>query len=243
MCTVSYITKDGLRYFTSNRDENSSRQAAIMPAAEIQNGKKIIFPTDPAGGGTWFAVAEDGTMGILLNGAFQKHIPFYPYRKSRGLVLLDLMTAPEGLSHFHSDYLEKIEPFTIVFFQHKKLHELRWDGHHKHCRQLNSDSNYIWSSVTLYDDEAINKRERLFQQFITRIPEVDTFSIRNFHTNNHGDFENGFVISRQNGIQTQCITQAIVGDDNVRFFYEDLLLNCQQEQIIELNHERIIEKA
>ena len=243
MCTVSYITKDGLRYFTSNRDENINRQAAVMPATEVLNGKKIIFPADPAGGGTWFAVAEDGTTGILLNGAFQKHIPFYPYRKSRGLVLLDLMAAPEGLSYFRNTYLEKVEPFTIIFFQQKKLYELRWDGHQKYSKQLNTDSNYIWSSVTLYDDDTIVERENFFQQFITKSPVVDNFSIRGLHKNNHDDFENGFIISRRNGIQTQCITQAIVGEDNIRIFYEDLLLNCQQEQIIELNHEKIIEKA
>ena len=215
----------------------------MMPAAEVRNGKKIIFPADPAGGGTWFAIAEDGTTGILLNGAFQKHIPFYPYRKSRGLVLLDLMAATEGLHHFHHVYLEKIEPFTVVFFQQKNLYELRWDGCQKYTQQLNTDSNYIWSSVTLYDDEAIDKRKRLFQHFITENPVIDNFFIRNFHRNNHDDFENGFIISRRNGIQTQCITQAVVEEDNIRLFHQDLLLNSQHEQIIEVSHERIIEKV
>ena len=76
MCTVSYITNNGHTYFTSNRDENRNRKAAAMPQTEIRNGKKIISPKDPACGGTWFAVDEKGTVGILLNGAFQKHIHF-----------------------------------------------------------------------------------------------------------------------------------------------------------------------
>jgi len=214
-----------------------------MPAAEIRNGKKIVFPKDPVGGGSWFAIADDGTTGILLNGAFQKHIPFYPYRKSRGLILLDLVAAPEGLFFFHNACLEKIEPFTIVFLQHKKLYEFRWDGYQKHFQQLDADCNYIWSSVTLYDAEAIDKREKIFQHFITKNPVINSYSIRNFHGNNYDDFENGFIISRRNGMQTHCITQAVVGEDSIRLFHHDLLLNCQQEQIVEVNHERIIEKA
>jgi len=243
MCTVSYITRDGKKYLTSNRDENINRKSATMPVVEICNGKKIIFPKDPVGGGTWFAVAEDGTTGILLNGAFQKHIPFYPYRKSRGFILLDLMSAPEGLTHFKNTCLEKIEPFTVVFFQHKKLYEFRWDGHQKYFKQLDTDGNYIWSSVTLYDAEAIDKREKLFQYFIAGSTVIDSSSILNFHGNNYNDFENGFIISRRNGIQTQCITQAVIEDESIRFFHQDLLLNSRHEQIVELNHERITEKA
>lgn len=214
-----------------------------MPAAEIRNGKKIIFPKDPVGGGTWFAVNEDGTTGILLNGAFQKHIPFYPYKKSRGLVLLDLMDAPEGLAYFHNASLEKIQSFTIVFFQHKNLYEFRWDEHQKYIQQLDADSNYIWSSVTLYDAAVIEKREKLFQHFIDNNPVINNHSIRDFHGSNFDDIENGFIISRRNGIQTQCITQAVVEENSIRLFHHSLLLNHQHEQIIEINHDKVIEKT
>ncbi|MGL1516781.1 NRDE family protein, partial [Vibrio parahaemolyticus] len=48
------------------------------------------FPKDPDGGGTWIALKENGDVAILLNGAFENHIPAYPYRRSRGLIFLDI---------------------------------------------------------------------------------------------------------------------------------------------------------
>ncbi len=241
MCTVSYITNNGHTYFTSNRDENRNRKAAAMPQTEIRNGKKIIFPKDPAGGGTWFAVDEKGTVGILLNGAFQKHIPLYPYRKSRGLILLDLMDAQDGSYHFQTTGLANIEPFTIIFFQNEKLSELRWDGHQKYFQQLDNHSDYIWSSVTLYSDKTISKRKMLFEGFIADKSVINSKSIYGFHRNAYGDHENGFVINRRNGIKTQCITQAIFQHDSIKLCHHDLLLDHRDEQTIEKRYEEICE--
>ena len=242
MCTVSYIAGRNRKYFTSNRDENKNRESAATPQTEIRNGKKITFPKVPVGGGTWFAVSENGTVGILLNGAFQKHTPFYPYRKSRGLILLDLMDAEDGVVFFYNAFLENIEPFTMIYFYSNKLYELRWDGHQKHFLRLDVALNYIWSSVTLYNNDAIDKRGKLFQDFIANDLSVNSRSILDFHCNNYDDYENGFIIKRNNGIQTQCITQAIIRESNIRLLHHDLIRNCQHEQIIEIQHAGIIEK-
>lgn len=212
-----------------------------MPQVEIRNGKKIIFPKDPEGGGTWFAVDERGTVGILLNGAFQKHIPVYSYRKSRGLILLDLVNAQDGVYYFQTTGLIDIEPFTIVFFQNKKLYELRWDGHQKHFQQLDNHNNYIWSSVTLYSDKIISKRKMLFEDFIASKSFINSQSIYDFHKNAHGDHKNGFVINRRNGIKTQCITQAIFQQDSITLCHYDLLLHRQYEQTIATPYEEICE--
>ena len=243
MCTVSYIGREDLKYFTSNRDENKSRPVAGMPETETRNGKKITFPKDPVAGGTWFAVSGNGTVGVLLNGAFQKHIPAYPYQKSRGLILLELMDAPEGIRYFDKTLPEKIEPFTIIFFQNEILYELRWDGHQKYRQQLDTDGNYIWSSVTLYSKDVIHKRNQLFRNFIADSTLITGKSIREFHVNNHNDYENGFVIRRPNGIQTQSITQAVIEEDHIRFFYYDMLFNRTEEQIIQVQKQETIEKG
>ena len=215
--------------------------AAAMPQTEIRNGKKIIFPKDPAGGGTWFAVDDMGTAGILLNGAFQKHIPVYPYRKSRGLILLDLVNAQDGLYYFQTTDLIYIEPFTIVFFQNKKLYELRWDGRQKHFLQLDNHKNYIWSSVTLYSDAIINKRKMLFEDFVANRSFITSQSIYDFHRKANGDHENGFVINRGNGIKTQCITQAIFQQDGMTLRHHDLLLDRHDEKTITAPYEEICE--
>ena len=50
---------------------------------------------------------------------------------------------------------------------------------------------------------------------------------------NNGDDENGFVISRQTGMKTFSITQAVVKQGNIQFLHTDLL---QQKQFEETMH-------
>ena len=59
----------------------------------IGPGEKIIFPKDPKAGGTWYAIDEFGTILVLLNGADEKHKVQLPYRKSRGLIVLDIISS------------------------------------------------------------------------------------------------------------------------------------------------------
>lgn len=234
MCTVSYIVQGRDKYFTSNRDENILRPAAVMPQTFTFKGKSLTFPKDPHAGGSWFVVAENGTIGILLNGAFEKHIPVYPYRKSRGLLLLE-MVAEESVHEFFEQYdLTRIEPFTIILFSNDQLFEFRWDSSRKFSKQLTLDKNHIWSSSTLYDTAAMNKREELFRNFTATYPQPNAELIRNFHSDNHGDDQNGFIINRDNGIQTQSITQAVIQQDQLILIHQDLISRQQQEQMIQL---------
>ena len=92
MCTVSFVpTKNGV-CITSNRDEKVSRKKAISPQKTTINNKVITFPKDPQAGGTWFA-HDDKNVIVLLNGAEEKHISKGNYRKSRGLIVLDLISS------------------------------------------------------------------------------------------------------------------------------------------------------
>lgn len=223
MCTLTYINNNGCRYFTSNRDENNNRPTPVKIETILSNNKNIQFPKDPLAGGTWFAISDKPEVAVLLNGAFKKHIPEYPYKKSRGLILLELITDNDPKTAFQEISLEKIEPFTIIYAGKKELIELRWDGRIKHTHHLVPDNNYIWSSSTLYDAAAIYKRERLFEQFVNNTGVVNEKVIFDFHMQNHNDPENGFMISRVNGIQTQSITQAVLQEDYIHIFYWNLL--------------------
>lgn len=240
MCTVSYIVQGRDKYFTSNRDENKLRPAAAMPQSITRKGENITFPRDPHAGGTWFAVTQRGTIAILLNGAFEKHIPVYPYRKSRGLLLLE-MVAEESVHEFFEQYdLTRIEPFTIILFSNDRLFEFRWDSSRKFSKELATDKNHIWLSATLYDAAAMNKREELFRNFTATHPLLNGGLIRNFHSDNHGDDQNGFIINQDNGIQTQSITQAVIKEDQLFLIHQDLISREQQEQIIQLQKRRTI---
>ena len=235
MCTVSFVSANGNIIITSNRDENIQRPTAAAPDFEMQGQKKIIFPKDAKAGGTWFAACSNGAVAVLLNGAFVKHIPTPPYRKSRGLVLLDIIEAAEPYDFFTGMNLHQIEPFTVILYQPGTLHELRWDGNNKHDKLLAVSGNYIWSSATLYTDEVIEERKNKFDDFINSEKKITAGLIHDFHNTNHGDDENGFIINRETGMKTFSITQAIISSDKIDFIHTDLLQHQQYEEILHIN--------
>ncbi len=236
MCTVSFISVNGTAIITSNRDENVQRKTAYAPAVELLNNKKIIFPKDSKAGGTWFAASDTGVITVLLNGAFVKHMVKPPYRKSRGLVLLDIIGSGNPLSFFQEMSLQDIEPFTLILCQQGTLHDLRWDGVVKHELLLRYTGNYIWSSATLYNAEVIKHRKNLFERFIesTTTPTVDL--IHAFHSNNHRDEENGFIINRETGMKTFSITQAVLQPGEINFLHTDLLEHQKFEETLHISN-------
>ncbi len=234
MCTVSFVSTGGSVIITSNRDENIQRETAAAPAFEQLKNIKIIFPKDTRAGGTWFAAGDNGVVTVLLNGAFVKHYPSPPYRKSRGLVLLDIIASDEPFLFFNEMDLANIEPFTVILYQTGNLHELKWDGKQKHVLQLDVQQNHIWSSATLYTDEVIGHRKNLFDRFIADTGTITSASVYHFHNNNNRDEENGFVINRQTGMKTFSITQALIQDNSINFIHHDLLQHQQFEETMHI---------
>lgn len=222
MCTVSFIYSGGKRFITSNRDEHVSRPLAFRPQEEIIGNTKVLFPKDPKAGGTWFALNEFGSVAVLLNGGFVNHVPSGNYARSRGLVLLDVISSEHPYALLQNMELLNIEPFTLILFNGNLL-EFRWDGHQKYYRPLDATKNHIWSSATLYTDEVIEHRRELFQKFTDGKTQIVGSSVIDFHSNNHDDFENGFIIDRDSGLKTFSVTQAILDDEDVRMHHLDLL--------------------
>ena len=128
MCTVTYIPVNNKYFISSNRDEKSNRGQAIPPAVYRQNDKMLIFPKDPDAGGSWIALHENGNAAVLLNGAFEKHDPLPPFRKSRGLIFLNIISQEKPVRYFQQADLLQIEPFTLVIAENNNLYECRWDG-------------------------------------------------------------------------------------------------------------------
>ncbi|MEK6155378.1 NRDE family protein [Flavobacteriaceae bacterium 3-367] len=223
MCTVSFLPSKDRFFITSNRDEQPSRSVAFEPVEEVTHNCRLIYPKDPKAGGTWFAVNENGNVCVLLNGAFEKHISQGNYAMSRGLVLLKVISAATPVFELRTIDLQRIEPFTIILFVNRELLEFRWDGHRKYFKELDSAQAYIWSSATLYDAVVRRQRETLFDGFLKRTTVVRPEDIIGFHSNNHDDFENGFVINRNDSLKTLSITQAIVDEDEIGLNHMDLL--------------------
>lgn len=222
MCTVTYIpTKEGC-IITSNRDEKITRERAISPQEYWMEGKKIIFPKDPKAGGTWVAHSETKIV-VLLNGAQEKHVPKSNYRKSRGLVVLELTSAENSLEYWKTSDLTDIEPFTIVLFESNKLVQLQWNGVEKTEEVIDEKQFYIWSSSTLYSKETREQRKTWFYNFMQNKSNPTAEEILDFHQFTESENkEFGLQINRNDVLKTISITQCKVTNDKIEMVYLDL---------------------
>lgn len=234
MCTVTYIPVNGKYFISSNRDEKNNRSQAVPPAVYKFNNKILIFPKDADAGGSWIALHENGNAAVLLNGAFEKHEPLPPYKKSRGLILLNIISGERPVRFFHQIDLLQIEPFTLVILDNTNLYECRWDGHKKHCQQLKKHRPYIWSSVTLYDKEIVKKREQWFANFLNNNPHPTQKDILEFHQfTGDGDNNNDLVMDREGVFATVSITSMLLTAERGSMKYLDLKNNSTHEKKIE----------
>ncbi len=224
MCTVSFVNANGKIIITSNRDEKVIRPNAIEPKNYLVNNKKIIFPKDNKAGGTWFAIDEYSNILVLLNGAEEKHIVTGNYRKSRGLIVLELISSKSPIVAWEEINLDNIEPFTLVLFENRQLYQLRWNGETKSVLELNPEQNHIWSSSTLYPAAIREKRAAWFTTFLDTKPEVDADELFSFHRyTEEKNEENGLVINRGETMKTLSITQAVIDQNKVALFHYDLI--------------------
>lgn len=217
---------NGKTIITSNRDEKVIRPNAIEPKNYLINNKNIIFPKDPKAGGTWFAVDESGTTLVLLNGAKEKHSVKSSYRKSRGLIVLDMISNSSPKDFWQEIDLENIEPFTLVLFQDNELFQLQWNGINKESILLDTEKNHVWSSVTLYPKDIRGNRSNWFYTFLASNPEVSEQEMLYFHRYTQAENqENGLVINRNDELKTLSITQAVTEINRVAILHSDLIAN------------------
>jgi hypothetical protein len=224
MCTVSFVCTNDKIIITSNRDEQVLRPSAIEPKNYTINGKNIIYPKDPKAGGTWYAVDEVGTVLVLLNGAEEKHQVQLPYRKSRGVIVLEMISSASSKEFWEKIDLDTIEPFTLVLFQEKQLFQLRWNGIEKQSIALESHKNYVWSSSTLYPKAIREQRSKWFYSFLEATPEITDKKMLYFHQ--HTEAENsdhGLVINRNDEMKTLSITQSVIEKNKVMIRHLDLI--------------------
>ncbi|TAE70821.1 MAG: hypothetical protein EAZ85_11405 [Bacteroidetes bacterium] len=226
MCTVTFvIEKKGQIIITSSRDEQSTRPQALKPQKILLNEKNILFPKDEKAGGTWFVVDELGNALVLLNGGFEPHIQQKTYRKSRGLIVLDIFAEKNILLTFDEIDLEDIEPFTLILWTKENfLYELIWDGIAKYSQILDHKKPHIYSSVTLYKPEIRAKRKKWFESFLEQNKQISASLLQKFHTTTQtNDTENGLVINRNNQVKTYSVTQVTIDDKKINMVHQDLL--------------------
>lgn len=224
MCTVSFIQHKSQTILTSNRDEHHSRPNAFPPSIYQSGNYTLIYCKDAMANGTWMVLRNDNTVIVLLNGAFIRHEMRPVYKKSRGLIVLEIINDKNCLNKFIEYDFTNIEPFTIVLYSNNRLHECIWNGDKKFVTEKPTKESHIWSSVTLYDEDVRQKKQELFQHFLQANTEPDQSEILEFH-HSAQDLENGFIINRNNQLLTFSISQAILTDTAATFHHHDIIEN------------------
>lgn len=229
MCTVSFVPAGPQKFIlTSNRDETVQRGLASAPHRLQHHEINIICPQDPLAHGTWIAAAENGKLACLLNGAFVKHQRELPYRKSRGMVVLDSLTYSSATDFAtHYDF-SAIEPFTMVMVTNQPavlLHELRWDGAVKHFKRLNENEFHLWSSVTLYNEEQVAEKERAFRKRLAGCKAVNAFQLIDIHRKDFLYEEWVKPPQRVQEVATLSVTGVDCSGESLIMHYRDLVRN------------------
>jgi hypothetical protein len=223
MCTVTYLPTPSGFILTSNRDEALVRKPAENPQIEIIGGREVLFPRDGDAGGTWVATSDNKRTVCLLNGAFKRHERKLPYRKSRGLVVLDFFKT-NSASDFHKNYdLQGIEPFTLVIIEAGELFEFRWNGQEKFFKALDPRQPNIHCSATLYTDEVIAMREKWFAAWLSKRQVYGVNDILSFHLfAGEGDEHTQVRMSIYGIVKTVSITCIHITGNKQRMYYSDL---------------------
>jgi len=226
MCTVTFIPFGEKVFITSNRDEKHFREPATYPLPFQRKTGTLVFPRDGDAGGTWIALHENGNALVFLNGGRVPHQPQPPYRISRGLVLLELLDTDAPYFHFLEMNLEGIEPFTAIIWDNRELYECRWDGSRKYPSCLNAQEAHIWSSVTLYDEVAINKRRQWFESWCKTAQHPTLDEILMFHQfAGDEDDHNDLLMHRDAHVFTVSITGMELKRGRGLIKYLDLIRN------------------
>jgi hypothetical protein len=233
MCTVTWIpASTGGHFLTSNRDEAPLRAAVDLAHRQSPMGEFLHYPVDQGAGGTWFCISENQRAVCLLNGAKRKHKHAPPYRRSRGLIVLDAYDYTDFNVFVRDHNLNGVEPFTMILAENDSAKSLIWNGRKKEVIDVPSGKPCIWSSSTLYPYQVREKRRKLFSQFIAAIPEPTLEDVLQFHQLETGDIHNGFIMNRENRVRTISITATHLGGEAPYWIHKDLLHHQTERRVL-----------
>ncbi len=239
MCTVSFVYKGGTDFIlTSNRDESILRKT-IIPKLYEEESVLAVYPKDMVAGGTWIGVSSRKRVLCLLNGAFVKHAREVSYKKSRGVLVKELLAVVDVEQEIKNYNFNRIEPFTLIIVDWSvelKLIELIWDGVNAEVTHLPLKSR-IWSSSTLYNNDMKALRERWFSEYLSQngSSHDELFYFHEYY--GVGDSMLDMKIDR-GFLKTVSITQYEKEEECVRVGYKDLLsgrINHLQLQLNKIN--------
>lgn len=224
MCTVTFLPLGENEFIlTSSRDVPFARKRAEAPKKYLEDGVEITYPKDGDAGGTWIGTSSKNRLICLLNGGYKNHIIKESYRKSRGIIVKDLLKSDAISDALTQIDLDAIEPFTLVIVDWNdgiELFEFVWTGEKKHLFNI-PQVPHIWSSSTLYDDATKKLRQDWFVQWQSGIKGYQQSNIINFHkTAGVGNPKTDILMKRQKG-GTVSITSISRENAELHLIYED----------------------
>ncbi|MDC9723837.1 MAG: NRDE family protein [Urechidicola sp.] len=232
MCTVTFLPLDENEFIlTSSRDVPFARKRADSPKKYIEDGVEIIYPKDGDAGGSWIGTSSKNRLICLLNGGYKNHIIKESYRKSRGIIVKDLLKANAISETLTQIDLDDIEPFTLVIVDWNdglELFEFVWTGEKKHLINI-PQVPHIWSSSTLYDDSVKKLRQDWFRDWNSKNYNYSKEQIINFHkTAGVGNPEIDVLMKREKGgtVSITCISRE---NAELHLIYEDMLTHKIKE--------------
>jgi uncharacterized protein with NRDE domain len=177
----------------SLRDEHPNRMKANLPVLSQSKQPKYISPIDPSGGGSWLGINEYGSVLILLNGGYENHSKKHNYAKSRGKIVIELLSVNHTISYWETIDLNNMEPFTLIVWSNNMLWHLVWDGNKKYQSNVDSQKSHIWSSSTLYNEKEKFERQSLFNKWINQTSGINQSSLLDFFTMERNLTESIFI--------------------------------------------------
>ena len=179
MCTVTILpesllsaanadAEDPLRWrLVCNRDELTTRAAALPPAMTRTGSRLAIMPVDPESGGTWIGVNDAGLACSLLNaynGSTATRAPL-----SRGTIIPPLLRyADVDSALMWASQLEPThyQPFRLLIVDGRELIECCSDGRALQHRRQALHEAVIRTSSGLGDRLVARPRAALFRKFL-----------------------------------------------------------------------------
>lgn len=221
MCTMTWFLKDEGYELFFNRDEQTSRRRAELPATQKQNSISYISPTDADAGGTWIAVNEFGITVCLLNHYEFEQIKTYKDWVSRGEIVRNFTTInsiADAIADFNKLELANYRAFRMFVIEPNGNNVLFvWDGHQAKV-QRNVSTPKSSSSVNAKHVKA-NRKQYFADLNLINSTDVDDYL--SFHNSHYPSKSEQSVCMHREDANTVSLSHISIDSNIARFAYTD----------------------
>jgi len=222
MCTVTWLRNDEGYQLFCNRDEKLTRGRAMAPRHGVRDGVRLLAPRDADFGGTWIATNEYGVSLCLLNGVNLANPCGHPRARSRGLLLLDLISSAslaEVCERVRYTDLAAFAPFTLAGLEPgAPAAVIEWNG----SRRTVGFQDELWGMLTSssFDTEKVRKRRREeFMRLIFSGQDIDANALASFHQSHSPTRSAYSVCMHRLDAETLSFSRIAVSRAEIDFFY------------------------